>query len=486
MRAQHTVRSRALNNFGRNVRFTPRDLVTPVDEQGVLDALARFKGRSIRVVGRLHSWSAIAEARDVALDLRCLNHVALVPMVDGAGPAVRAGAGCTINQVLEFLRPHGLTLPTIGIVGTQSVAGAVATATHGSGRPSLSHFVRSLRVAGYDTAGVPTTFEFASGTALQAARCAVGSAGVVLETTIETEPDALVEETTQWVAHLEDALACVASYPLSQFYLVPWTWRWFVQARRNSSGTRRTANALVLRLLRLIGVDVVWNGAIHLAAGRWHWRRLVRSLNRDLFPLIARAGLRVVDDRRHVLMMRHDRFTHLEFEIFVPEAHLAEAARFVSAVLQWCGGVSTSAPKAPGERRYSCPQAVRLYELKGRYEHDYAVTFRRVLRDDALIAMTAGDHPAWYAISFVTYQRDVSRFSQLARLLASVLGAAFGARPHWGKLCPLTADEVAQLYPALPLFRRHCASVDPHGAFRSPTPPLFDDRLSCRSDSAAV
>jgi L-gulonolactone oxidase len=470
------VRSLARYNFGRNIRFTPRDLVVPADEPAVLDALTRFKGRSVRVLGRLHSWSEIAAAPDVALDLRRLNDITLLPASGGTARVVRAGAGCTVNDVIEYLRPRGLTLPTVGIIGAQSIAGAIATATHGSGRSSLSHFVRSLRVAGYDAEGVPTIFDCESGTALRAARCAVGSAGVVLEVTIEAEPDMLVEESTSWFDNLADALRSINAFPLSQFYLVPWTWRWFVQARRSSSRTRPTAMALLLRLLRRIGVDLVWNGGIYLAARRSRWPRLVRALNRWFFPFIARPGLCVVDDRRHVLMMRHDLFTHVEFEIFVPESHLEEAAQFVSEVLQWCGGATKSAPQAPGQLRFSCPQVVRLYELKGRYVHDYPVTFRRVLKDDALIAMTAGEHAAWYAISLVTYQRDVALFGQLARLFASVLGAAFGARPHWGKICPLTAEEVAHLYPLLPLFRQHCDRVDPRGVFRSAGPPIFEGR----------
>jgi xylitol oxidase len=42
---------------------------------------------------------------------------------------------------------------------------------------------------------------------------------------------------------------------------------------------------------------------------------------------------------------------------------------------------------------------------------------------------------------------------------------AYGARPHWGKVCPLPASEIAKLYPRLPEFRRQCAAVDPHGVF---------------------
>jgi len=40
------------------------------------------------------------------------------------------------------------TLPTLGVIKRQTISGAVSTGTHGSGRPSLSHFVTGVRIGG--------------------------------------------------------------------------------------------------------------------------------------------------------------------------------------------------------------------------------------------------------------------------------------------------------------------------------------------------
>ena len=122
---------------------------------------------------------------------------------------------------------------------------------------------------------------------------------------------------------------------------------------------------------------------------------------------------------------------------------------------------------APDAGALTAPVLGELESLKGHYVHDYPVTFRRVFRDDALISMTAGPHDIWYAISLVTYQRDRGAFERVARVLAKAMAEAYGARPHWGKLCPLTPRELATLYPSLPAFREHCRLVDPFDAFRS-------------------
>jgi FAD/FMN-containing dehydrogenase len=164
-------------------------------------------------------------------------------------------------------------------------------------------------------------------------------------------------------------------------------------------------------------------------------------------------------------MMRHDLFCHLEMELFVRPDRLHEAVEFIEGVLRLCAG------KMP-ENFGSVSQIVShhgdtkvLAGLKGTYAHHYPITFRHVLKDDAMISMTSdGDA---YAISFITYSRKTESFEAVMSFLASVMASAFGARPHWGKLVPLNADEIEKLYPRLPEFRAYCEAVDPNGVFRN-------------------
>ena len=69
----------------------------------------------------------------IALDLRHLADISLhTDPADGA-VYVEAGAGCTVDQILDYLERHGgYTLPTYGMIGKQTIAGAISTATHGS------------------------------------------------------------------------------------------------------------------------------------------------------------------------------------------------------------------------------------------------------------------------------------------------------------------------------------------------------------------
>jgi len=456
-----------LTNFGRNVSFQPGVLVTPENSRQVVECLERYRGRNVRAVGNLHSWSTAAVGEDVVVDVRRLNEMSLRIGGDGR-VSIEAGAGCTVNQVLDYLHTHGgYTLPAYGIIGTQTVAGAMATATHGAARSSFSHYVEAVRVAAYDGTGEARTYEWDHGDALRAARCGIGCMGIVLSVRLQTEDDFLIAENTAWLASIDEVLVHEGDDPLQQFFLIPWSWKWFVRLRhRTACGVRPSRNAPWQRMVRLVGVDIGFNGIVRLLTWTPRWSSAIRWLYRRLFPLVARSGQRVVDHSRKLLTMRNDLYVHVEMELLVPAEHVVHGASFLEWVLRACGGESLPIPSILASDRFGEDVAAVLARLLGHYVHDYPITFRRVLPDDTLISMTSGDEAeAWYAVSLVSYQRDREPFLEMAAFVARVMASAYRARPHWGKICPLDRHAIAALYPQLSRFRAQCAAVDPDRVF---------------------
>src|SRR5579859_5134761 len=241
----------AIVNFGGNVVFTPRQVYTPATEAEVLDILDRHAGGRIRVVASLHSWSEDTVSEDVIVDLRQFDAVA-VETRDGEIWAT-VGAGCVLHDALDRLAAHGATVPTIGAVQVQRLGGLVSTATHGSGRPSLSHFMESLRVAAYDESGKARIFDFDAGDERLAARCAIGAMGVVLAVRFRCRPAYRVAETLVHKKTLDEALE--GDFPLRQFVLVPWLWEYVVFQRRESEAPASWWR-IVHRLYAFIGVDI--------------------------------------------------------------------------------------------------------------------------------------------------------------------------------------------------------------------------------------
>lgn len=144
-----------LSNFGANLQFQPGLLVQPRTEEELLSVLRENQGKRCRAIGRLHSWSEVVVGDEIVVDTRNLQHV--IVHDEGEQSWAEVGAGCQIKHLLvELERQGGFTVPALGLITEQTVAGAAATGTHGSGRHSLSHYLQAVRLIVTD----PVTGEF--------------------------------------------------------------------------------------------------------------------------------------------------------------------------------------------------------------------------------------------------------------------------------------------------------------------------------------
>jgi FAD/FMN-containing dehydrogenase len=452
-------------NFGRNIRFAPRHVYTPATEDEVLAILDRHSRGRVRVAGARHSWNGGLVSDDALVYLRQFNRVEVRTAANGTR-LVTAGGGCRIKHLLAKLHRLGdVTLPTIGLVTEQTVAGAIATATHGSGRHSLSHYVAELRVAAYDAAtGKPRVYTWTDGPELRAGRCSVGCTGIVLAVTFRGVPRYDVAEVMVPCPTLEEVLAAEDEYPLQQFYLIPYRWTYFAQRRRVEPklGPRRWA-ARLFRAWWFLGIDVGLHVAIKTLTGVLKSPGLTRFFFRHLLPKLILKNVPVVDRSEKMLVMEHELFRHLEIEIYVPARHLRRAVEFVRGVLEVFAGTATDLPLEFDVANLRD----ELAKHHGAFTHHYPVTFRRVLPDDTLISPTADAGEPYYAISFITYVEPRDQFLSLATFLTQSMTRLFEARLHWGKYFPLGRADVEAAFPRLAEFRAVCERVDPNGVFRN-------------------
>jgi FAD/FMN-containing dehydrogenase len=460
--------TREVVNFGGNVRFTPSRYYMPLTENDVLEILDWHAGENIRVVGSRHAWSDAIVSPDVIVDLR---HIKQVEITETPGGEIRVtvGGGCPIKCLLDELHARSnSTLPTIGLITEQTIAGAISTATHGSGKHSLSHYVSEIRTAAYDPeTGRARIYVWNGGDSLRAARCALGCLGVILSVEIRCVPKFLVAERIERCTELNEVLQAENSYPLQQFFLIPHLWQWMVQRRSVAAGRGRSWHAGFYRVYWLLGLDVGLHLIVKFLAAVLQSRRLVRWFYRRVALPIVLKNVTFVDESQRMLVMQHQLFKHLEIEIFVPEHHLRQAARFIQGVLTRFDSreAAISGETLADLRQIGMEET--LEKLSGTFTHHYVVTFRRVLPDDTLISMTAGASEPWYAVSFITYVEPRDRFLAMASFLLESMMKLYGARPHWGKFCPLSTEAASRLYPRLDEFRAICRQVDPHGAFQN-------------------
>jgi hypothetical protein len=460
-----------VHNFGKNVLFEPRHRYTPRTEEEVLAILARHHGGQIRAQGAGHSWSGIVEATDVLVSLANFSGVTVEK--EPTGHVARVGAGATIEKILAALRKTAFSLPTLGAITRQTIAGATATATHGTGNASLSSFVRSVRLACYDAGGNPIIRTIRDGDELLAARASLGCLGVILELTLELVPRFWMEEWMKVHDSLESVLAEEAEWPQQQFLVFPYGWRWYAYHRRrvpepNARALRR------LRWVRAYDVIVVEWGLHSLVktvvgAARLFGVRAVTGFWKQMLPRLIRS-MPVSGSSETILTLHtrhHHTYQHVEMELFVPKQHLLAAAAFLQEAIPFFAGLNTVASARLDEELARAGLLDEFKALRGHYVHHYLVFFRLVLGEETYLAMNEGGER--YSISLFTFEPERRRrmYYAVCGFLARAFARLYSARPHWGKYNPLTPAEIAPLYPGLERFREICLAHDPNGVFQN-------------------
>ena len=456
-----------LTNFGGN--HTSRPLrYRPSDDADVLAILDRYRHGPVRPFGSLHSWSDVAVTPGVALDMSAFDQVR--PFARDGETFAEVGAGLRLQEVLERLRKGGQTLPTLGAITRQTISGAISTGTHGSGRQSLSHFITAVRVAAFDAGGRPRIFTHREGDALKAARCALGCMGAILSVEVSTVPQYMVEETVTRHATLDDVLSRYSEQPLTQFVLTPHRWVYIAWERRpvekRALSPVEWLTAWMFRAHNTVGVDVLFHLLLKASLGTSTAavKMLLRCIPRLLIANVAR-----VDYAEHVLTLGHHYFRHEEMELFVTATRLRQAVELLRCATAVFAGDTASVPS-------EIEAGLRLHDLHdelirhtGSYVQHYPYFFRRILPEGTLISMASSLAEPIYSISVFTYLPPHKRqpYYDFCSWLARAMNRLFDARLHWGKHFPLSAVEIARLYPNLATFKQLCRQTDPSGVFRN-------------------
>ena len=172
-------------NWAGDRSCSPRELVAVTDERDVVAAVrrARERGLTLRVAGAGHSFSDLVPTDGILLRLDALDRVL---EADASSGLARVQAGITLHALGPALAEHGLGLENQGDIDAQTLAGALATGTHGTGATfrNLSANVVAMRLVD----GRGDVVDLDGGDELRAARVSLGALGVVLDITLRCVP----------------------------------------------------------------------------------------------------------------------------------------------------------------------------------------------------------------------------------------------------------------------------------------------------------
>lgn len=410
-------------NWSGEQSCTPAAILRPRSTEEVAGAVRRAAeaGQVVRVAGAGHSFTDAVLTDGVLLSLEAMDRVV---WADPGGRRVRVQAGISLHALSDTLSRFGLALENMGDVDPQSLAGATATGTHGSGVKlrNLSSAIDAVQLV----AGDGSVHELDGGDALLAARVSVGALGVVTEITLRCSR-AYVLRGVDAPARLDDVLERLdelAEGPRHfEFYAFPHSET--VLTRTNEIVT---APAQPPGPVKRWAEDVLLNNhALHLACAvakrRPSWIPAIsNTITGTLSPRV-----RIDRSDRIFVSPRLVRFT--EMEQAFPRAAARDALRAILAEIR-------------------------------RHPVIFPVELRFVAGDDALLSPAGGRDTVYIA----THNYVGMPWEPYFRAVAAI-GAEHGARPHWGKRHFHTAETLRPLYPEWGRFQAVRDDLDPEGRF---------------------
>ncbi len=391
-------------------------------------SLAADDGQRVKPVGSGHSFTGIARPEEVQIALD--RHADLINLDTGTG-LVTVQAGMTLQRLNRLLAEAGLGLTNLGDIDQQTVAGAMATGTHGTGARfgGLATLVRAMELVLAD-GRILTCSATEHPEIFGPARINLGALGVVSTLTLQTVPAFALraEESSMPFAEVVDRFDEFADgTDHFEFYWFP-----------------NTDSTLVKRNTRLPLDD----GLDPLPAWRAWWDDQFLSntafgatvaLGRQVPPLVplinrisARAlGARSYLDRSDRVFTTPRRVRFVETEYAVPRAAAVEAVTAVQRMVK------------ASDWRIGFPIEVRV-----------------AAADDIPLSTASGRESAYLAAHVPIGVESAPYFAAIEQIMHE-----YDGRPHWGKVHELDADRLAKLYPGFEQFVSLRDRLDPRGVF---------------------
>ncbi len=398
-------------NWAGNIAYRAREVVRPRSVDALRDVVADRE--RVRALGSRHSFNDLADGPGTLVSLEELPDEIVV-----TGDQVSVPAGVRYGVLAEFLAERGLALPNMASLPHISVAGAIATGTHGSGDGNgcLSTAVAGLELV-TASGGLRTLWrgdpEFAGSVV------ALGALGVVTRVTLDVRPTYEVRQRV-WVD-------------------VPWA-----SVVGELDGVFASGYS--------VSVFTDWAGPAQV----WVKSTEEASLPFDATPapgpvhMLAGESVAAVTEQGGVPGPWLDRLPHFRL------GHKPSA-----------GAELQSEYLLP--RDSAVAALTRLREMGPRITPLLQITELRTVAADRLWLSPASGRDV-LGVHF-TWKLDVPGVTALLPDIESAL-LPLGARPHWGKL--FHTNKISELYPRWTDFTELRTHHDPKNKFTNP----YLDRLT--------
>ena len=409
--------SQRITNWAGNFAYHTSRIHYPRTIDEVCQVVKQCK--QIRALGSRHSFNTIADSSE---DLASLEYMNAIVELDWLQHTITVEAGIKYGEVCEHLHLHGYALHNLASLPHISIAGAVATATHGSGihNGNLATSVAALEFV--NAAGEVVKLSRADGDIFNGAVVNLGALGIVTRITLDLVPAFDVQQyvyLSMPMQQLEKHFMAImsAGYSVSLF----------------TKYQTKTINDVWIKMQSDIPVDT--------APAEFYGARLA---TRNVHP-IEEESAENCTDQLGVLGPWYDRLPHFKMGFKPSSGKELQSEYFI-----------------PVEYAYEAFMAVE--SLHEQIAPLLFISEVRTIKADDLW-MSPCYKRNCIALHF-TWHQEVDAVMKLLPLIEAKL-APFTPAPHWGKLFTLSPEKIALRFERLADFKQLFKTHDPEGKFRN-------------------
>ena len=402
-------------NWAGNLAFGTDRLLLPTSVEQLQEMVQSH--RKVRPLGSRHCFNTIADSSEAQLSL------ADMPQAVSFGEnTVTVPGAMRYGDLVPHLDELGLALHNLASLPHISVAGAIATATHGSGvrNGNLAAAVSGLEII--TASGELITVTPDDESLFKAAVVGLGCFGVVTSVTLKVEPTfsmmqhvyldlplASIDEHFEAIMGLDYSVSIFTDYRISESTQI-WV-------------KRRITDDMADLPSELYGAALA---------------------DRNVHPVLALSA-EACTDQMGVPGPWHARLPHFKMDFTPSSGEELQTEFFVDR---------KHAAEVVGVLRDMADQLNPLLMIS---------EIRTIAADDLLMSTASGRESV--AFHFTWYQ-DWAALQDLLPTLEARL-APFEARPHWGKNFLMSGETIQSLYPGHAEFQELVLAHDPEGKFRN-------------------
>ena len=370
---------------------------------------AAADGLTVRMAGTGHSFTPVAATDGVLL---YPGGMTSIRSVDAAAGLVTVEAGCPLRVLNASLQARGLSLANMGDIQAQTVAGAIQTGTHGTGRDigGMAAQVAGLEMVLADGTVVSCSADSPGDGLFDAARVGLGALGVVTAVTFRVVPAFLLEAREQpmrWsevISRLDELTSANEHF---EFYWFPHTEGCLTKRNNSSPGPPRPLPAFRY----LLDDELLSNTLFGVTCRLGHaFPAAIKTVNGVAGKAL---GSRSYVDAAYRVFTSPRRVRFKEQEYAIPRESLADVLAEIRSLF------------ARRDWRISFPIEVRVTP-----------------GDDPWLSTAFGRASAYIAIHVFHASPHQEYFRDVEALMTAVAG-----RPHWGKMHTRRAEYLRQAYP---------------------------------------